>query len=56
MFLEVKRRYCLGGKFMMRRLLTASVALACAIVAQPVDAQIRLGGQAAFLTQLDEIQ
>jgi hypothetical protein len=36
--------------------LTASVALACAIVAQPVDAQIRLGGQAAFLTQLDEIQ
>jgi hypothetical protein len=42
---------------MMRRLLlTASVALACATVAQPVDAQIGFGGQAALMTGLEDVQ
>ena len=41
----------------MRRLvLAASVAFACATFAQPAVAQFKLGGQAAFLTELDEIQ
>jgi hypothetical protein len=58
MFPDVKRRtLSRGEKFMMRRLLmTASVALACATVAQPVDAQISFGGQAALMTGLEELQ
>jgi hypothetical protein len=40
---------------MMRRLLlTASVALACATVAQHAQAQISFGGQAALMTGLEE--
>ena len=42
---------------MMRRLLlTASVALACATVAQPVDAQLGYGVQGAFMTGVEEVQ
>lgn len=41
----------------MRRLsLAASVALICATLAQPVVAQFRVGGQAAFLTNLEEVE
>jgi len=42
---------------MMRRLLmTASVALACATVAQPVDAQFSFGAQGALMTGVEEVQ
>jgi hypothetical protein len=42
-------------KSIMRRLLmTASVALACATVAQPAVAQVSFGGQAAMITMLDD--
>jgi hypothetical protein len=42
---------------MMRRLIvTASVALACATVAQPAVAQVSFGGQAALMTGLEDVQ
>jgi hypothetical protein len=41
---------------MMRRLLlSAAMALACATVAQPVEAQIQFGAQAAALTGLETV-
>ena len=41
----------------MRRLfLTASVALVCAAAAQPAAAQVSFGGQAAFMTGLEDVQ
>jgi hypothetical protein len=44
-----------GEEFIMRRLfLTASLALACATVAQPADAQVSFGAQGAMITMLDE--
>mgnify|MGYP003395132007 CR=1 FL=1 len=41
---------------MRRLILTASVAVACATLAQPVDAQFQFGPQAAYMTGLGEIQ
>jgi len=44
-----------GEDFIMRRLfLTASLALACATVAQPAEAQVSFGAQGAMITMLDE--
>jgi hypothetical protein len=56
MFLDVPRGdLFFGEEFIMRRLfLTASLALACATVAQPADAQVSFGGQAGMITMLDE--
>jgi hypothetical protein len=44
----------LENSIMRRLLMTASVALACATVAQPAVAQVSFGGQAAMITMLDE--
>jgi opacity protein-like surface antigen len=41
---------------MRRLILTASVAVACATMAQPVDAQFQFGVQGAYMTGLEEIQ
>jgi opacity protein-like surface antigen len=41
---------------MRRLLLTASLALVGAALAQPVNAQISFGGQAAYMTGLEEVQ
>jgi opacity protein-like surface antigen len=40
---------------MRRLLLTASVAVACATLAQPVDAQFQFGAQGAYMTGLEEV-
>ncbi len=40
---------------MRRLILTASVAIACATMAQPVDAQFQFGVQGAYLTGLEEV-
>jgi Outer membrane protein beta-barrel domain len=41
---------------MRRLLLTASVAVACATVAQPANAQVSFGVQGALITGLEEVQ
>lgn len=40
---------------MRRLLLAASVAVACATMAQPVDAQFQFGVQGAYMTGLEEV-